>query len=489
MAFKIYTGAGGKRFVGEVGQGELVESISRASGAAINSNARDQAAAGLLHSIGLHTQQEVINLHARGVPGFGPANPVTQTTHCRFNDGAAYRRFRRGARLPVRGRGVDTQNTPAFMAEANRRGFHFFLTYPGSVGERQHTNEAESSWGRNAKVVPTLKHGDNGRRVRRLTRELKWLGRVPATGGTFGDKVESAVKRFQRDHDLPADGVVGPRTWATLNAAYRRYRKTHKHPRPVHQGKQPKPKPTPKPKPKPKPDPAPHQLHKGAANGPDVSEHQGSVDWHKVAAGGNEFAFVRVADGDHHDSFYTAERIRDMRKNRVIVGVYYYGRVASLANHQRSGKAEAEMAVRMARAAGWGKPGDLPLAYDFEETNGQSIPKAAAHCVQFVKRYHELTGHWPILYSMPGMLKPAVAAMSPGGRKIVGTCPLWLAYVGNGGKPLGIKASKVPIPAPWKRLTFWQFSWVGRQPGIGSACDMNLFNGSYAALLRLTIGR
>lgn len=485
MAFRIYTGAGGRRFVGEVGQGEIVEAISRTSGVGINSNARDQAAAAQLHAIGLHTQQEVINLHARGVPGFGPANPVTQTTHCRFNDGVAYRRFRRGARLPVRGRGVDTQDTPRFMAEANRHGFHFYLTYPGAVGERQHTNEAESSWDRSANVDPTLKRGDHGLAVKRLTRMLRWLGRMPAVGGTYGPKVEAAVKAFQQDHHLTADGVAGPQTWATLRAAYRRYRKTHKKPRPWHRltFKPPKPKP---PR---ATTPVRHQLHRGPVNGPDVSEHNGDVDWRKVSAGGNEFAFVRVADGDHHDARYSKARVDAMRKAKVIVGVYYYARVASPGNGERNGVQECDMALSLAHKAGWGKPGDLPLAYDFEDLNGQTIAKAARHLVQFVARYHARTGHYPIVYSMPGMLTPIVGALSAKARKIVGRCPLWLAYVGAGGGPLGIKVSKVRVPRPWRRIALWQFSWVGRQPGISGACDMSIFNGSYAALLRLTIRR
>ncbi len=34
--------------------------------------------------------------------------------------------------------------------------------------------------------------------------------------GDFGPLTENAVKRFQRAHDLKADGIVGPRTWAKL---------------------------------------------------------------------------------------------------------------------------------------------------------------------------------------------------------------------------------------------------------------------------------
>ena len=34
--------------------------------------------------------------------------------------------------------------------------------------------------------------------------------------GTFGDKTDKAVKKFQRNHNLDDDGVVGQITWTAL---------------------------------------------------------------------------------------------------------------------------------------------------------------------------------------------------------------------------------------------------------------------------------
>jgi hypothetical protein len=37
--------------------------------------------------------------------------------------------------------------------------------------------------------------------------------------GKFGAKTETAVKQFQKDNELKADGIVGPATWSALDAA------------------------------------------------------------------------------------------------------------------------------------------------------------------------------------------------------------------------------------------------------------------------------
>ena len=58
---------------------------------------------------------------------------------------------------------------------------------------------------------PTLRRGATGDMVKLVQTKVG----VPATG-SFDANTEAAVRRFQRDHGLVPDGIVGPRTWATL---------------------------------------------------------------------------------------------------------------------------------------------------------------------------------------------------------------------------------------------------------------------------------
>jgi peptidoglycan hydrolase-like protein with peptidoglycan-binding domain len=64
---------------------------------------------------------------------------------------------------------------------------------------------------------PTISFGDVGNSVRRLERALRrTLNLNIEVDGVFSGHLESAVKDFQKEVGLTADGVVGPNTWAAL---------------------------------------------------------------------------------------------------------------------------------------------------------------------------------------------------------------------------------------------------------------------------------
>lgn len=67
---------------------------------------------------------------------------------------------------------------------------------------------------------PTLRKGDKGPYVKLLQTELINRGySLPKYGADsdFGNETLNAVKKFQKDHGLVADGIVGPATWAALD--------------------------------------------------------------------------------------------------------------------------------------------------------------------------------------------------------------------------------------------------------------------------------
>lgn len=69
---------------------------------------------------------------------------------------------------------------------------------------------------------PTLRKGSRGEYVTLLQTKLVQLGYSLApygADGSFGNKTAEALKAFQSDNGLVADGVCGPMTWDALDKA------------------------------------------------------------------------------------------------------------------------------------------------------------------------------------------------------------------------------------------------------------------------------
>ena len=66
---------------------------------------------------------------------------------------------------------------------------------------------------------PVLRVGSSGLPVRRLQSRMSAVGfDTGGVDGRFSPKTEMAVKQLQQQANLGVDGVVGPRTWAMVDA-------------------------------------------------------------------------------------------------------------------------------------------------------------------------------------------------------------------------------------------------------------------------------
>ena len=61
--------------------------------------------------------------------------------------------------------------------------------------------------------------GDSGSGVKQIQTALVAHGYKVAIDGSFGPQTSQAVKEFQKKSGIAQDGVVGPITWAKLQAA------------------------------------------------------------------------------------------------------------------------------------------------------------------------------------------------------------------------------------------------------------------------------
>jgi len=138
-----------------------------------------------------------------------------------------------GPRLAVGARGRDVQRAQTIFVMMKTLGFDQIDGVFGPVTRSAVTSFQEGAglvadgiigdetWGRLPADpdTPLLKRGSTGEAVRGLQKGLlKFAGSGSSTDpgpadGSFGPRTEAAVKAYQAQHALPADGVVGPRSW------------------------------------------------------------------------------------------------------------------------------------------------------------------------------------------------------------------------------------------------------------------------------------
>jgi peptidoglycan hydrolase-like protein with peptidoglycan-binding domain len=88
------------------------------------------------------------------------------------------------------------------------------ITVDGIVGKITWLNidEADQS-------EPVLRLGSTGLPVRRAQKRMSLVGfDVGGVDGRYGPKSEAAVKDLQHRFQITVDGVVGPQTWAVIDA-------------------------------------------------------------------------------------------------------------------------------------------------------------------------------------------------------------------------------------------------------------------------------
>jgi lysozyme len=188
--------------------------------------------------------------------------------------------------------------------------------------------------------------------------------------------------------------------------------------------------------------------------GVDASRYDGEIDWKKVYAAGYRFAVIRATVGDYYTDprFYTNW---DGAKNAgMLVSAYHVLVATNYADKQIS----RLFSVLDSRKS------DFPYVLDIERKDVVSKTVNAAcvqDCCSEMAKYDKRP---PIFYTAQYFWKDYVAS-SPDWAKH----DLWVASY----------SSKPYLPTDWTSWKFWQYSETGKVNGMGSAADVNNFNGSY----------
>ena len=186
------------------------------------------------------------------------------------------------------------------------------------------------------------------------------------------------------------------------------------------------------------------------SKGIDVSEHQGHIDWAKVAKDGVQFVVIRAGYGrelsqkdDYFEQNYTAAK-----KAGIQVGAYWY----SYADSVKRAEEEAKTCLKVLE----GKKFDLPIFFD-QEYEKSILALSSKTRTDIILKFLEIiqaAGRKCGLYSSTNFITTKLQASR------LRQYPLWIAEYG----------SKLHYPGT---VWAWQYTSTGRVSGIKGHVDCN----------------
>ncbi len=205
----------------------------------------------------------------------------------------------------------------------------------------------------------------------------------------------------------------------------------------------------------------------------DVASHQHTSNgaW---TAPMNEFwpqaeaVIIKATEGTWYVNPFCDTDFQRAKKDGKLRGFYHYA---------SGGNPRAEAEYFYNHTKGYVRDG-IPVL-DWEAGSNDSWGNMS-WCRQFVDRYHELTGIWPMIYIQASAISQAANCAKD--------CALWVAYYptneyGWANEKYGYDSARYPI-SPWKDITVWQFgsnpidcnvgyldkdAWIKIQGGSGTS--------------------
>ena len=197
--------------------------------------------------------------------------------------------------------------------------------------------------------------------------------------------------------------------------------------------------------------------------GIDVSSHQPSIDWSKVAPHVN-FVYAKATEGTYYRNVDFTNQYDGPYDYGVIRGAYHFA-----VPNNSTGTAQADYFV--AHGGGWSADGKtLPGALDIEYNPygatcyGLSQASMRSWISAFLTRYHNRTGRWAVIYTTTDWWTACTGNYSG----FWANSPLWLARYAS---------APGTLPAGAPTWSFWQYSSSGPFAG-----DSDEWNGALSQL-------
>lgn len=282
--------------------------------------------------------------------------------------------------------------------------------------------------------MKTLKKGSKGDEVKTLQRNLRALNYAIGVDGIFGTETENVVIRFQMDHNLSPDGVVGSNTWAVINDV----------------------------------------KAEDAVMGIDVSHHNGTINWNNVPQSQVSFVFCKATQGKNYQDEMMHTNMNELKRLNFMRGIYHFFTFKDVS--------AADQADNFLNCGiDFSQPGTLPPVLDVEWQQSDSLNQYIIDnrntCIRkltdWLNAVETATGRTPIIYTNKFFWKDYLG--DPAG---FANYNLWVASYRNDAPSL---------PSTWSDYTIWQYTESGSTTGITGNTDKNKFNGTINELKAMAL--
>lgn len=206
-----------------------------------------------------------------------------------------------------------------------------------------------------------------------------------------------------------------------------------------------------------------------AVQGIDVSRHQLTIDWQRVANTGKKFVFVKATEGHPGGTFEPNREPSDPRFAVNWQGALSVGMIRGAYHMVRPSMGDAKRQVDHFLDTVKPTSGDLRPMLDLELDSTMPATTLWRFIQLMVARIKFKLGKAPFLYTNVNYW-----------RNVLGNplsnldCPLWIA---------NWNVETPTVHTAWNTWTLWQYSSTGSVDGIGSVnCDLDAFNGGLADL-------
>lgn len=204
--------------------------------------------------------------------------------------------------------------------------------------------------------------------------------------------------------------------------------------------------------------------------GIDVSYWQSGIDWPKVRATGQRFAFIKATEGETYTDPTFEEHWTGAKTSGLLRGAY------CLFHPQQDAKKQADRFTGALQALN--DNGEMPPIIDLEVADGVAKDKIISKAKDWLDQVEQTIGRRPIIYSGVAFLEINFSELGGGPPDWTKNYPFWLGWFPNQYTP-----GMIPLmPRGWFTWKFWQYSDKGSVNGINTKVNLDLFNGTLEEL-------